>query len=120
MVRVIDHGGHPSVYAGRLLAEAGHDVIRVEQPGGGSLRRLGPYLGGRGAVEPGAYHQYFNSGKRSLPLDLTSAEGREVWLSLLRTADVAIVSVPLDVDEEAIRELNPRLVLVEVEGEETP
>ena len=32
MARILDLATHPAIYAGRLLAEAGHDVIRVEHP----------------------------------------------------------------------------------------
>ncbi|HEY3118004.1 MAG TPA: CoA transferase, partial [Chloroflexota bacterium] len=120
MARVVELAGHPAVYAGRLLAEGGHDVIRVEPPGGDALRRVGPYLGKKPDVEHGAFHQFFNAGKRSLTLDTTTADGQGIWVNLLRTADVAIVSLPMPVDEATVRVANPRLVLVEVEGEETP
>jgi crotonobetainyl-CoA:carnitine CoA-transferase CaiB-like acyl-CoA transferase len=120
MTRVIDMAGHPGVYAGRLLAESGHGVIRVEPPGGDEVRRLGPYVGQRADVEHGAFHQYFNAGKRSLSLDVTSQEGREVLLKLLSTADVAIMSEPLAVDELTLREANPRLVLVVVDDQGRP
>jgi crotonobetainyl-CoA:carnitine CoA-transferase CaiB-like acyl-CoA transferase len=120
VARVVEAAGHPSVYAGRLLAEAGHEVIRVEPPGGDDLRRMGPYLGEHVDAEHGAYHQFFNAGKRSLTLDLASKDGQAVWLDLLRTADVAIVSFPTTVDAAKMKQLNPRLVVVEVEGEDRP
>ena len=120
MARIIEMAGHPSVYAGRLLAECGHDVIRVEPPEGDALRRLGPYLGNRADVEHGAFHQFFNAGKRSMTLDVTSADGRGVWLDLVRAADAVIMSAPSGLTEGMLREINPRLVLVEVEGESEP
>lgn len=120
MARVVELTGHPAVYASHLLAEAGHEVIRVEPPGGDELRRLGPYLGNQLDREHGAFHQFFNAGKRSLTLDVTCSDGQLIWLDLLRTADVAIVSLPSLVDAAAVREANPRLVLVEVEGAERP
>ena len=42
-VRVLDLSGELGVYRGKLLAGAGADVIRVEPPGGGPMRNLGPF-----------------------------------------------------------------------------
>ncbi len=58
MARIVELAGHPAVYAGRLLAEGGHEVIRVEPPAGDALRRIGPYLGKQPNVEHGAFHQF--------------------------------------------------------------
>src|SRR5581483_1352165 len=120
MARVVELCGHPAAYAGRLLAEAGHEVIRVEPPGGDALRRMGPYLGDRVDVEHGAFHQFLNAGKRSMTLDVASSDGKTVLMDLLRTADAAVISRPLPVDVASIQAMNPRLVVVEVEGEERP
>src|SRR5215211_5651706 len=68
-----------------MLADLGAEVIKVEDPAaGGDVGR---------SVPPGAangsslYFEAFNRGKRSLALDLTSAAGREVFSSLVATAD---------------------------------
>ena len=45
MARVLDLTRQAAVYATRLLAEQGHEVIRVEAPAGDAVRRLGPFLG---------------------------------------------------------------------------
>jgi len=66
MARILDLTTHAAVYATRLLAEAGHDVVRVEPPDGDALRRLEPVLGDPADLERGAYHQFFNAGKRSV------------------------------------------------------
>ena len=63
MSRVIDLAGHSAVYATRLLAESGHDVVRVEPPQGDDLRRLGPLPRNQVDLEHGAYHQFLNAGK---------------------------------------------------------
>src|SRR5437870_9587040 len=120
MARVLDLTRHSAIYAGRLLAESGHDVIRVEDPAGDSIRRLGPYLGGAPHLEHGAYHLFFNAGKRSLALNPVAAEGRDVLTRLLERADVVIAGAPLPLDEAAIRAINPHLVLTIVEGDERP
>ena len=118
MARILDLTTHAAVYATRLLAEAGHDVVRVESPDGDALRRLEPYLGDTPEVERGAYHEFFNAGKRSLALDTGSLAGRQTLLALGRSADAIVASLPLPVDEAELLEANPRLVLTTVEDTE--
>jgi crotonobetainyl-CoA:carnitine CoA-transferase CaiB-like acyl-CoA transferase len=120
-LRVLDLTSQAGVYAGRLLAEQGHEVIRIESPHGDALRRLGPYLGdGSAGIEDGAYHQFFNAGKRSLALDLASNDGREAFARLARTAQVVLMSEPYPLAPEAVRALNPAMVLTILTGESWP
>jgi CoA:oxalate CoA-transferase len=118
MARILDLTTHSAVYATRLLAEAGHDVIRVEPPDGDALRRLEPYLGNVPDLEHGAYHQFFNAGKRSFALDIGSSAGRQTLLDLSRTADAVVANLPLPVDEAQLLETSPHLVLTTVEDED--
>ncbi len=118
MSRIIDMAPHPAVYAARLLAETGTEVIRVESPEGDSLRRLGPYLGNKPDLEKGAYHQFLNAGKRSLKINFESTSARKIFLDLIRTADVLVAGTSLPLETKDILEANPRLVLVKIEGEE--
>ncbi len=82
MARIIDMAGLAGAYGARLLAEAGHDVMRVESRAGDELRRMGPF-----ADEPnpehGAYHQYLNAGKRSLTLDFAAGDGQRAFIKLV-------------------------------------
>ncbi len=114
MARIIDLTAHPGVYATRLLAETGNEVIRVESASGDDLRKLGPYLGQKPDLEKGAYHQFFNAGKKSFKLNLESPTARNVLLNLIGTADAVVASTPLSFDENQLLEGNPRLVLVKV------
>ena len=114
MARVIDLAGHPAVYATRLLAESGHDVVRVEPAQGDDLRRLGPFLGNDIDLERGAYHQFLNAGKRSLTLNFNSSSGRRVFFELLSRSDALVGSVPLPFAESELLAANRRLVLTRV------
>ncbi|MSP21929.1 MAG: CoA transferase [Dehalococcoidia bacterium] len=87
-VRVLDISGHiAGPYCARLLAGFGADVIKVERPSGDPVRAWG----GDGA-ETGPLHLYLNQGKRSVVVDLESAEGRDTLWRLIDTADVLIQS----------------------------
>ena len=73
MARILELTSLSGAYATRLLAEAGHDVIRLEPRAGDELRRTGPFLNEVADLDHGAFHQYLNAGKRSLSIDLTNA-----------------------------------------------
>src|SRR5262249_32282350 len=80
----------------------------------------GPFLGGAPDIEDGAYHQFFNAGKRSLSLDLATEEGREAFRLLVPTADTIVAPASLPIDEVEIRALNRNVVLVVVANDELP
>lgn len=117
MARILDLTAHSAIYGARLLAEAGHDVIRVEPPQGDPIRRLGPFLGEKMDLEHSAYHQFLNAGKRSFTVDLSSSMGRSLLLSLVGTADALMANLPLPIDEQVLMAANPRLVLTVVEDD---
>ena len=81
-------------YAGRLLAGLGADVISVEPPGGDPLRAWPPFPGDRADPETGARHLHLNAAKRSIVIDLETADGAEVLRGLVRRADALIESFP--------------------------
>ena len=101
--------------AGRLLAEMGADVIKIEPPWGEPWR-----LTQRFTPTESRNFIAFNRGKRSLPLDLTKPEAQEVLGRLVPDMDVALVNyrpdvaVKLGVDYESLAELNPRLIYCEL------
>ena len=113
--RIIDLGSLAGAYAARLLAESGHDVIRIDPSGGDAVRDTGPFLGDAPDLEQGAFHHFLNAGKRSLSLNLESPEGWRVFLELLRTADAVVTSRPLPMNGETT---NEKLVWTDVEEEE--
>lgn len=105
-----------------LLAQLGAEVIKVEQPGRGDLaRRLGadPALNRQGL---GASFLAQNAGKRSLTLDLKSAEGRSILERLASGADVLVenfrpgVMERLGLGPGRLRSLAPRLVWCSISG----
>lgn len=106
-------------YCTMLLSDAGADVIKVEPPDGDETRRWGPpYVGGESA-----YYLSCNRNKRSIALDLSRPEGREVVLRLARRSDVLVENFKLGAMErwgldyeEVLRPLNPRLIYCGISG----
>src|ERR1700738_4570418 len=79
----------PGAYASQMLADFGADVIKVEEPGSGDYGRFMPPQG------PGGLSLYFvasNRNKRSITLNLKAEQGREIFLRLVRNADVVLES----------------------------
>jgi crotonobetainyl-CoA:carnitine CoA-transferase CaiB-like acyl-CoA transferase len=114
-LRVIDFADEKGELCGRLLADFGADVIRVEPPEGARSRRLPPFHAGESL-----YFAFRNAGKRSLTLDLTRREDFERLHEQLRGADVWIESFApghlesLGFDFDALRERYPKLVIVRI------
>lgn len=106
--------------AGQSLGDFGARVIKVERPPTGD-----PMRGEHYAVERNLMSSYFaatNRNKESICLDLKTAEGRSVLLTLLRTADVLLHNYRAGVLErlgfgyEALAEINPRLIYAGASG----
>ena len=103
------------------LGDLGADVIKVEPPGGDLSRRMG----GAQLRMPGDDNAPFfalNRNKRSIVLDLTVNEDREVMRELARTADVVVesfrpgVARRLGADYETIAAINPRIIYASISG----
>jgi CoA:oxalate CoA-transferase len=103
-------------YATFLLATAGATVIKIEPPGGESLRRRG-VVGG--AALPFAM---LNSCKQSLQLDLKSEAGKNILRDLVRGADILVenfapgVMERLGLGAAALQAINPRLIYAQSSG----
>src|SRR5207253_9573585 len=97
-------------YGCTLLADLGADVIKIEAPGGDTLRKYPSTLKAESRAFLGV-----NRGKRGLALDLKKPAGLAVLERLAKKADVLVhnfrPSVParLRIDYERLKQVNPRL-----------
>lgn len=109
----------PGPFCTQLLADAGAEVIKVEEPQGGDYLRHMPPLLGDGAS---AFFHAINRGKKSVTLDLKDARDRAHFLALVRTADVVVESFRPGVLEKLglaparLLAENPRLVVCRISG----
>jgi alpha-methylacyl-CoA racemase len=116
----------PGGFCSLLLADAGADVIKVEDTGMGDYVRWSPpYYGGdehQGLGTRSALYLALNRGKRSIRLNLKSDAGRDALLRLAEDADVVLESFRpgvldrLGCGYEALRERNPRIVYCAITG----
>jgi crotonobetainyl-CoA:carnitine CoA-transferase CaiB-like acyl-CoA transferase len=120
MARIIESSGLTGAYAARLFAEQGHEVIRVEQSEGDTLRRLPPFLGEEQDLEHGAYHQFLNAGKKSFALNLDSSAGQKIFLELLCQSDALVADASLlRCEDRFLFDANPNLVFTKIMNDET-
>jgi crotonobetainyl-CoA:carnitine CoA-transferase CaiB-like acyl-CoA transferase len=121
-VKVVEMGvwvAGPSAAA--ILADWGADVVKIEPPNGDPFRGL--FANALGAAVPiNPPFEIDNRGKRSVCLDLTSADGRAIARQLVDAADVFVSNMRPRVLEQyglaydAVRASNPRLVYCQVTG----
>ena len=78
-------------YCGKLFADCGAQVIKIEPPEGDRSRRLGPFPEGAPHDEKSGLFLHLNTGKQSVTLDVTVSSGQTVLRKLLEQADVLIV-----------------------------
>jgi crotonobetainyl-CoA:carnitine CoA-transferase CaiB-like acyl-CoA transferase len=107
-------------YCGQMLADHGAEVIKVEPPQGDETRLWGPPFDKEGIS---AYFAGINRNKRTIALDLSKPEGREVLMKLLETADVLIDNFKTGTMEkwgigyaDTLSKKFPRLVHARVSG----
>ncbi|MBM3354756.1 MAG: CoA transferase, partial [Betaproteobacteria bacterium] len=117
-IRVLDFSAMISgPYCGRLLADLGAEVIKLEPPEGDYMRTRPPLRDG-----VSLYFGVLNAGKRSVALDLKHPDGVALAKDLATKADVVIenfrpgVMARLGLDYAALAAFNPRLVFCSISG----
>ena len=117
-IRVVETASAAAEFAGRLLADLGAEVWKIEPPGGAPARRHPPFSAHD--RQQSLFFEYYDAGKRSLVADPAREEDRRRLRELLAAADVWLDSTPprqapahgVDFDDACAA--NPRLVLVRV------
>jgi benzylsuccinate CoA-transferase BbsE subunit len=118
--RALDLTDEKGFLCGKILADLGADVIKVEKPGGDPSRRMGPFWGDIADREKSLYWFAYNSNKRGITLNIETADGREVFKKLARTSDFVIESFPpgyletLGLGYSALREIKEGIILTSI------
>ena len=115
-LRVLELSDEKGQLCGKLLADLGADVIKVEPPEGCSTRRIGPFYEDQPDHNRSLYFWHYNTSKRSITLNLDTPGGQQLFRRLARTADIvlesnapgAMASRGLGYDE--LSRDNPRLI----------
>lgn len=118
--RVLDLARGGCLLCGKIMADLGADVIKIEPPGGDPSRNTGPFYQDTPDPEKSLFWFAFSAGKRGITLDIESADGRAVFKRLARKADFVIESFEpgyldsLGLGYPALQKTNPRIILTSI------
>ncbi len=115
-IRVLDLGRHQAgPRCAQVLARLGAEVIKIERLGGEETRTHGPWVRGQSA-----YFVQYNSGKKSLCMDLRKDKAKEILRDLVKISDIFLQNFrPGTIEKmgfgyDVLHELNPKIIMVNV------
>ena len=118
--RILDLTDEKGFYCGKVLADLGADVIKIEPPGGDTSRNFGPFYKDIHDPEKSLYWWAYNTSKRSITLKLESDQCKDILRRLIKTADVVVESFPpgymdsLGLGYKSLCEINPSIIVTAV------
>jgi len=118
--RVLDLTDEKGFLCGKILADLGADVIKVEKPGGDPARRIGPFYNDIPDPQRSLYWFAFNANKRGITLNIETSDGQEIFKKLTKTADIIVESFPpgymgkLGLDYHRLTEINPQIIMTSI------
>lgn len=119
-LKVIEIAGKFGGYCGKLFADLGADTLLIEPPEGAATRHQPPFAAGLAQPESSYRFAYENTSKRSVVLDMKTAEGIAHLTQLTDEADLLIEGFgpggleAFGVTTDALRARNPKLVVVRI------
>jgi crotonobetainyl-CoA:carnitine CoA-transferase CaiB-like acyl-CoA transferase len=121
-VQILDLADEKASFCSKLLADLGARVIKIEKPGGDPSRGIGPFLEGAPHLERSFFFCCNNTNKLGITLDLENEEGKKIFFKLLKKTDTVVETFrpgylkEIGLGFDALREVNPELILVSVTG----
>ncbi len=119
-LRVLELTGETAQFCGKLMADLGADVIKIEPPGGQENRNIGPFLDDEPHPERSLHFWHYNTSKRGVTIDITKPEGQELFRKLAANAGLVLESLPagrlakLGLGYEILSATNPGLIMCSV------
>lgn len=121
-INVLDASGAIGHYAGKLLADLGANVIKIEPIQGDSTRNFAPYLPNVESPENSLQFILLNTNKQSIALNIESEEGLKIFHKLIENADILIESwsneekAKIGIAHKKLIEINPELIHTSITG----
>jgi crotonobetainyl-CoA:carnitine CoA-transferase CaiB-like acyl-CoA transferase len=119
-LRVVELCSERGAWAGKLMADMGADVIKVEPPGGDVTRTFPPFLDDIEGADRSLYFWHYNTSKRAVTLDLATQDGRDDLRALGEAADFVIEDrdpgemAAMSLDYPDLQRANPGLIYVSI------
>ncbi len=121
-IRILDLAGDIGLYATKLLADLGADVIRIEHPDGDPARNVGPFFHDERSPDRSLYYWNLNTNKRSVTLDIARPEARPLLEKLIARSDVVVETFEpgyldsLGLGYDVLTKIKPDIILTSVTG----
>jgi benzylsuccinate CoA-transferase BbsE subunit len=118
--RVLDLTDEKGFLCGKILADLGADVIKIERPGGDPSRNISPFYHGIADMDKSLYWFAYNANKRGITLNIETTDGKEIFKRLAKRADFIIESFSpgyldsLGLGYSALSQVNPRLIMTSI------
>jgi hypothetical protein len=92
-IRILDLTNEKGLLCGRILADLGADVIKIEKPGGDESRCIGPFYHDIPDPEKNLNWFAYNLNKRGITLNLETLDGQTIFKQLIKSADVVELQI---------------------------
>jgi crotonobetainyl-CoA:carnitine CoA-transferase CaiB-like acyl-CoA transferase len=118
--RVLDLTDYKGFFCGKILADLGADVIKIEKPGGDPARRIGPFYKNIPDPEKNLHWFAYNLNKRSITLDIETPGGKNLFKRLVQISHFVIESYPAGYLDEIglgykdLTAINPRIIVTSI------
>ena len=119
-LRVLDITDEKGLLAGRVLADMGADVVKVEKPGGDNARTIGPFYHNIPDKEKSLFWFAHNLNKRSITLNIETRDGQQIFKDLAAKADVVIESFQpgyldkIGLGYDSLEDINPGIIMASI------
>ena len=118
--RVLDLTDEKGFFCGKILADMGAEVIKVERPGGDRARNIQPFYHHVPHPEKSLHWFAYNLNKKAITLDIETSDGREIFKRLVKSADFVIESFPVGYLESlglgypVLSAVNPSIIVTSI------
>jgi crotonobetainyl-CoA:carnitine CoA-transferase CaiB-like acyl-CoA transferase len=105
---------------GKILADLGAEVVKIERPGGDTGRNMPPFYQGVAGPERSLYWSFYNLGKKSLTLNIENIEGQRLLRQLVEKSNFLIESCApgyldkLGLGYQALSRINPQIIMTSI------
>jgi len=121
-LKVLEFGNLVSApYCGKLMADMGAEVIKIEEPGvGDEARSRGPFAQDTPGLERSGLFAYLNTNKLSITLKPNTVLGKKIFKELVMNSDILVENQPPSLMEElgltykTLEKINPRLIMTSI------
>jgi len=120
--RALDLTDEKGFFCGKILADLGAEVIKIERPGGDPSRLIPPFYEDTPHPEKSLLWFAYNQGKKGITLNLEIPEGKDLFFELVKNAHWVIdSSLPGHLEKkglnyEALARVNPAIILTRISG----